>query len=70
MLELIVELLVGAAMVALGFLLLWLVQGEAAFDVDANTAWAIGFVVVTVFGVSFLATREALQKRRRRRLGF
>jgi len=68
--ELIVELLVGAAMVAVGFAVLWLVQGEAAFDVDATTAWAIGFAVVTVFGVSFLATREALQKRRRRRLGF
>ena len=68
--ELVVELLVGVVMVALGFGLLWLVQGEAAFHVDATTAWGLGCAVVTVFGVGFLATREALQKRRRRRLGF
>ena len=70
LMELLLELLVGLALVALGFACVWIARGEAAFDVDANTAWGVGFVAVTVFSTGFLATREVLERRRKRLRGF
>ncbi len=62
--ELILELLVGLALMALGFGVLWLIMGERALDYSGTDAWGVGFLLVTLGSGAFLATREILQKRR------
>jgi hypothetical protein len=62
--DLVLELLVGLALMGVGFGVLWLFVGERALDYTGTTAWGIGGAVVGGGAVAFLATREVLQKRR------
>lgn len=62
--EPILELVVGLALMGIGFGVLWLFVGDGALDYSGTTAWAIGGAVFSAVVVTFLATREVLQKRR------
>jgi len=57
--ELVLDLIVGLALVGIGFAVMWLLGGEWS----ATTAWLVGVGVVGGGGVAVLATREALRKR-------
>lgn len=61
--DLFLELVVGVALMGVGFGALWLVVGDRALDYSGTTAWGIGGALIGGGAVAFLATREVLQKR-------
>lgn len=63
--DILLELVVGVALMGFGFGLLWLFVGEAALDYSGTTAWGLGGAVIGGCSVAVLATREILEKRRK-----